>query len=167
MEILNEIKDNLRFRINNRIRKLKIRIVGSIRRCGIFRENDIDLLVLYPNDIDEEHIFNDISFPGASDRIKIEKLEGGSKHKKVHVKLHNKKYVLDLFLIPEESLPYALFHYTGPKSFNIRTRAHAKRQGYLLNQYGLYSGGNLIKVNNERELFEKIGVTYKTPKNRE
>jgi len=76
---------------------------------------------------------------------------------------------IDIFRTTKEDLPYALFHYTGSKNFNIRTRAHAKRLGYILNQYGLFKNGKKIhtnKIKTEKDLFNILGVTYKTPEER-
>lgn len=80
-------------------------------------------------------------------------------------------YTIDLFHVAPGELPFALFHYTGNKAFNIRTRAHAKRQGMLLNQYGLFkiTGKKLIPVNGltcERDIFDYLGITYRLPKDR-
>jgi DNA polymerase (family 10) len=65
----------------------------------------------------------------------------GTMHSQFIAKLYNHpelKFMIDVFLVPEESYPFALFHYTGSKTFNIRTRSYVKRNGMLLNQYGLY-----------------------------
>lgn len=76
---------------------------------------------------------------------------------------------LDLFKTTEEELPFAMLHWTGSKTFNIRIRAHAKKQGYKLNQYGLFklsNGGKprkSIPAASEREIMNIIGVTYKPP----
>ena len=56
------------------------------------------------------------------------------------------KYNIDLFFIKKKELPYMMFHYMGPRSYNIRTRAYAKRKGWLLNQYGLWYANNVLKI---------------------
>lgn len=75
------------------------------------------------------------------------------------------KYMrMDLFKTTDEELPFAMLHWTGSKSFNIRVRAHAKKKGYKLNQYGLFNkAGNKIKASTEKEILSAIGVTYKPP----
>lgn len=78
------------------------------------------------------------------------------------------KYIrADMFYTEPENLPAALLHFTGGKDFNIRIRAHAKKQGYKLNQYGLFSNGKKIPVKSEKEILDIIGVTWKDPKDRE
>ena len=37
----------------------------------------------------------------------------------------------DVFICLKKELPYMLFHYTGNKKYNIRTRFNAKRKGWL------------------------------------
>jgi DNA polymerase/3'-5' exonuclease PolX len=76
---------------------------------------------------------------------------------------------IDIFRTTQDDLPYSLFHYTGNKIFNIRTRAHAKHLGYTLNQYGLFKNGKQLYKNDiksENDLFNILGVTYKTPEER-
>ena len=55
---------------------------------------------------------------------------------------------------------------TGSKLFNINLRKKAKLLGYKLNEYGLYKNNNKIKINSEKDIFEKLGLNYIKPKNR-
>jgi DNA polymerase (family 10) len=79
----------------------------------------------------------------------------------------------DLFLTTSRDKPYALFHYTGSKTYNIRTRAYAKRKGWLLNQYGLFDAvtGRRVRgtenIRTEQDLAKFLGVSYRLPTNRE
>lgn len=79
----------------------------------------------------------------------------------------------DLFYVYNDELPYALMHYTGSKMYNIRIRAHVKKLGYLLNQYGLFDiktgerAKGTEKIKTEKQLCEFIGITYKDPPDRE
>lgn len=81
---------------------------------------------------------------------------------------------LDVFWASPAERPYALFHYTGPRSYNIRTRAYAQRKGLLLNQYGLWQRGGggqpplrrargSTRVRTERDVAELLGVTWRPP----
>ena len=68
----------------------------------------------------------------------------------------------DLFLAAPAERPTALFHLTGPRAFNIRTRAAAKRRGWRLNQYGLWdarTGARVAEFATERDVFAALGVT--------
>lgn len=154
--------------------------VGSWRRAAEY-SHDIDLLSLEPLDKARD-IIADIG--KATSRITIlgEYSAGTAKTSLVietkppsdpnpeFANLYDPGcYVLhvDLFKTTEEDLPTALFHYTGSKQFNIRTRAHAKRRGYMLNQYGLFRAGKKIKVSDEKEIFDILGITYKPPDKRD
>jgi DNA polymerase/3'-5' exonuclease PolX len=54
----------------------------------------------------------------------------------------------------------------GSRKWNIVMRGAAKRKGYMLNQYGLFRDGKRVPVKSEADIFEKIGLTYREPKNR-
>lgn len=71
---------------------------------------------------------------------------------------------VDFFYVKPEEKPYALLHYTGSYKFNIRVRAHAKKRGFKLNQYGLYDNNNkLIVLRTESQILKYLGITYKAP----
>ncbi len=126
--------------------KSKCYIVGSLRRKEKLI-NDIDLLVT-----------KNITLPYTI-------LKNG-KYYKSFLLPNNVK--LDLFFIKKKHLPFALFHYTGSKKYNIRIRAYVKKKGYLLNQYGLFRNKKLVSKNikTEKELTKLIGVSFRKPSNR-
>ncbi len=104
-----------------------------------------------------------------------ESYASGRRRRSFVVRRRGKYYAVDLFLATQEEKPYALFHYTGGKDYNIRVRAHAKRNGYVLNQYGVFCASTSTNkkrapgskgIRTERELIEFLGVTYRTPRNR-
>jgi DNA polymerase (family 10) len=75
-------------------------------------------------------------------------------------------YRADLFLATRAERPYALFHYTGPASYNVRVRAHAKRLGFRLNQYGLFeraTGRRAPAVRSEAGLARRLGLAARPP----
>jgi hypothetical protein len=83
-------------------------------------------------------------------------------------------YRTDLFLATRAEKPYALFHYTGSSRYNIRTRALAKRKGWLLNQNGLFDAAHPTQrvpgtssIRTERDLARFLGVSYRLPTDRE
>lgn len=81
-------------------------------------------------------------------------------------------YKIDIFRTPIKNKYSMLLYSTGSKEFNIRMRSIASRMGYLLNQDGLYKvknnipNKNPIKVNSERDFFNKLNMDYVEPKNR-
>jgi len=70
---------------------------------------------------------------------------------------------VDIFRTTHVEYPFMLLYLTGPQLFNIRVRARAKGLGYLLNQYGLYKNGKFIKCKNEKEILDKLNITWKEP----
>ena len=78
---------------------------------------------------------------------------------------------VDFFVCTPKEKPFMLFHYTGSKAYNVRTRAFAKRKKWKLNQYGVYlfsgapvRGSGLIRT--EQDLVEFLGVTFRPPEDR-
>jgi DNA polymerase (family 10) len=100
---------------------------------------------------------------GARRRSLILRADGGAGARPLH-------YRCDLFMTTAAEKPYALYHFTGPKAYNIRIRSHAKRQGKLLNQYGLFDAATRHplgqRIRSERELAHALGVTYYPPEER-
>ena len=78
---------------------------------------------------------------------------------------------VDFFVCTPKEKPFMLFHYTGSRAYNIRTRALAKRKKWKLNQYGLYHFSNRRvkgsgQIKTENDLAKFLGVSYRPPENR-
>ena len=164
-------------------KSLKCIPVGSIAR-GENDNSDIDLLVLN----------NYSNLEKIKKKLKIQIYLKGLRHQGWYLTYKGNKYNIDLFIIKKKELPYMLFHYIGPRSYNIRTRAYVKRKGWLLNQYGLWVVNNINKNNKnninkntnknntnknnlkkvkgtkniktEKQLTKFLGLTYRLPNNR-
>jgi len=76
---------------------------------------------------------------------------------------------VDLRVLPPESWGSGLFYFTGSKNYNIEVRKIAIRQGYKLNEYGLFNKqtGKMIAGKTEREICKKLGVKWIKPEKRE
>ena len=137
------------------LKKYKMIPVGSIRREEKMH-SDIDILLIAPSNF----IIKDTN---------LNFVEGQSRHQKYIFTLNKKNYLIDVFICNKKELPYMLFHYTGSKQYNIRTRAYVKKKGLLLNQYGLWKNNKLVYLNikSEKELIRKIGISYRKPTNRQ
>lgn len=181
--VTEELKARLSFDgPGGRRRRYPIIAVGSVRR-GAPLSKDLDLLVATP---DEETIRGLLGSAELADRrgpsdalTLVEAYAFGDRRRSFIVRRaprggRAKYYAVDLFLATEEEKPFALTHFTGGRDYNIRVRAHAKRAGYILNQYGLFSanpakgqkrrrapGSKAIKT--ERDLARFLGVTYRPP----
>ena len=73
---------------------------------------------------------------------------------------------IDIIFVPFESYYSALLYFTGSYQLNRDMRQEAKKMGYKLNEYGLYKNKKLIRVNSEKEIFDKLKLEYKEPKYR-
>jgi DNA polymerase (family 10) len=73
----------------------------------------------------------------------------------------------DLRVVGEEEFPYALMYFTGSREHNVRLRGIAKRQGWKLNEYGLFDGERRITCKNEEEIYRALGLAFIPPELRE
>jgi DNA polymerase/3'-5' exonuclease PolX len=150
--------------------------VGSVRRKTP-RVNDLDFLVIAPSGA---NVLDSLSLRRRTprDRISIATVyAAGPRRRSVILRVDGlsraRHYRADVFLATTAEKPFALLHYTGPYTYNIRIRAHAKRNEWLLNQYGLFNAISRARVrrsnliHSERDLTHHLGVTYRAPHNRE
>lgn len=165
--------------------KLKIIICGSYRR-GKSVSGDIDVLLYNPDFKYTKEIKNPKMYGLKPDlELLIKYLEtesflldhltdnnpemkymGFCKYKNFPVRR------IDIRFIPYNSLYTAILYFTGPYELNEYMRSRAKKRGMILNEYGLYKldeNGNklLIPIKSEKEVFEKLGMEYLTPEERE
>ena len=80
---------------------------------------------------------------------------------------------VDLRVVPEESYGAALAYFTGSKAHNIALRTIAIKEGYKLNEYGLFKEtrdkrqGTRIAGETEEEIYGALGMDYVEPEMRE
>ena len=141
-------------------------VVGSLRR-NISSLHDIDILVIIP----DEKRTNEISLINCNNEINIKEIsKDGNKRKEIIIVAKDVNYKIDLYYTNRADKGYAMLHFTGPKSYNIRIRAYAKKKGWKLNQYGLFdvnTGKQVVyELKTEREIVSYLGVTYYLPSER-
>ena len=74
----------------------------------------------------------------------------------------------DLRVLEPESFGAAVQYFTGSKEHNIELRQVAISKGYKLNEYGLFDKNNKnIGGDDERSIYEKLGMDYIPPEMRE
>ena len=136
----------------------RIKIVGSIRR----RKNDV-------KDFD----FAIIPKRGASKKLIFDMLKGicgrcivcGDSKMAFNYRGNMK---VEVNFCPDESMWGAfLLHHTGSSQYNIRLRYLAKLKGMKLNQYGLWHGDRQLAGETEQEVCEALGVSYRSPEDRD
>ena len=81
---------------------------------------------------------------------------------------------IDLRVVPEESYGAALNYFTGSKDHNVALRSLAVKNGWKLNEYGLFKkqrgsarAWKMIAGKTEEELYKKFGMDYIEPELRE
>ncbi|KAF8322130.1 Nucleotidyltransferase [Clavulina sp. PMI_390] len=168
--------------------KLLIEAMGSYRRgkkdCG-----DLDILISRPTNDGRDHegllddllmvlhqkkiILHDLALPKPTDRLESKYMGLAASTDPNH-----KVRRLDILTIPCHQWGAALLYFTGDDIFNRSMRLLARKQGYSLNQRGLFAGvvrnSKGIKLNNgtiicsatEREIFDKLGVPWQEPHER-
>jgi len=76
---------------------------------------------------------------------------------------------IDFLVCSPETYPYALLYFTGSVDFNRRMRLHALKQGWKLNEYGLFNKDGIFMntiARTEKEIFAFLNLPYVEPKNR-
>jgi len=165
--------------------ELEIMICGSYRR-GKKTAGDVDVLMYHPKAKTTQYIIkpekyhlkpyleifvanltkNGFLLDDMTDKNFNIKYMGFCKYK------NNPVRRIDIRYIPYDSLPAAMLYFTGPYELNTVMRTEAKKRGMLLNEYGLYEVDENgvrtpVKVKSEKEIFEKLGMKYLTPQERE
>jgi DNA polymerase (family 10) len=74
---------------------------------------------------------------------------------------------VDLRVVPGVSYGAALLYFTGSKAHNIALRKQAIKQGFKLNEYGLFRGDKRIAGATEAAVYAKLGLPYIEPELRE
>ncbi|MEK6760531.1 MAG: hypothetical protein AABX93_01260 [Nanoarchaeota archaeon] len=141
----------------------KIQVAGSIRRNS---ENPVDIdIVLIPKDrLKSSHFLKKMP----KERIKeiLNKkgkfMQGGEK--RVTFKIEGVKTEL-YYTIPEE-WGACLLAYSSKKGSEIGLRMVAKRQGFKLNQHGLFKNGKNVASKTEEEIYHALGRSWKKPEDR-
>ena len=136
-------------------------IVGSFRRCTKFSK-DIDVMLVSDDPADLQRYIEWIR----KKFTKIYLYASGKDKASFLVSFREKSYKLDVFLTLKEFAPAMLLYSTGSKEFNIRMRGIAKKQGYVLNQKGLFKNNERIKIDDERGFFAVLGMEFLKPNDR-
>jgi DNA polymerase/3'-5' exonuclease PolX len=175
----NKLVSELRQRATFGAKKFDIYPVGSVARQAP-KVGDIDLLVYVPKIASSRNVLESFRLmsAGRMDRLSlVGAYNNGTHHKSVVVRWktpgkRDRYFHVDLFLTIGKELPFALFHRIGPRIYNIRIRALAKRKGWLLNQHGLFDRktGRRVKgsekLKTEADIQRFLGVHTRPPTNR-
>jgi DNA polymerase (family X) len=153
-------------RIEEKFKKIKgvvsVSVAGSTRRRKE-TVGDVDFLVAI-KDVTDKYLVEKImnTFVTMDEVVKVV----GKGETKSSVRTKN-GLNMDLRLVKESSFGAALQYFTGSKEHNIALRRIAMKQGYKLNEYGLFKGERRIKGESEEEIYEKLGMEWIPPELRE
>lgn len=71
---------------------------------------------------------------------------------------------VDTRFVAKDQWGSALLYFTGSKEHNIFMRTIAIKKGWKLSEYGLYdAAGKVIASKEEKDIYEKLGLEYKEP----
>ncbi|PNX49574.1 MAG: hypothetical protein BV457_01275 [Thermoplasmata archaeon M9B1D] len=137
---------------------IRLSIAGSLRR---WKETIGDLDILASSDKPDEVMeyfvkYNDVQ------RVL---LKGSTKTSVVL----NDNLQVDLRVVEDKSYGAALQYFTGSKEHNVKMRGIAIKQGFKLNEYGLFDKETekFIVGKNEEEIYKKLGLLFIEPELRE
>jgi len=133
----------------------RIAVAGSLRRR---KETigDVDILAVADSD-DIMEVFTGM------DRVEKILVQGDTKSS---VRLEGGLQV-DLRIVGAESFGSALQYFTGSRDHNIAMRQRAIRQGYKLNEYGLFDGDRQVAGETEEAVYRALGLAWIPPELRE
>jgi len=138
-------------------------LAGSLRR-GKSTYKDIDIL-LVPKQGSEIAVIRDrliaLADAGADGPAVI-----GAGDTKVSIRRQGLQ--VDFRIVPEESYPAALQHFTGSKEHNTLLRTRAKGMGLKMSEWGVFGpDGQAIPVTDEANVYAKVGLPWIPPEIRE
>ena len=136
----------------------KVEVAGSARRMKE-TVGDLDLLV---SSLDPEAVTEHFCSMPPIVRVL------GKGPTKSTVVLENMLQV-DLRVIPLESYGAALQYFTGSKEHNVKLRTIGVKEGFKLNEYGLFRRENneLVEAEDEEKIYEALGMSWMPPELRE
>lgn len=74
---------------------------------------------------------------------------------------------VDLRLVPQVSLGAAQLYFTGSRAHNIAVRKVGVKQGYKINEYGVFKGDKRIAGKTEKSVYSAVELPYIEPELRE
>lgn len=138
-------------------------LAGSYRR-GKSYSSDIDILIK-----NQEQIRLKKDVP-RNEALLLEPFAHGEKKWTSMIGYMGRYFKADIYFCGD-SLATMLLYLTGSYEFNIWIRTEALKNGFFLNQNGLYKKKDgkkvLQKTKTEQDIFKKLGIKYIKPENRE
>ena len=141
----------------------EIEVAGSLRRKKEII-GDIDILISTEKPEKLCELLEQLSF------LK-EVIEKGETKVSIYTENNNR---VDFRLIKPEEFASALQYFTGSKEHNVKMRQKAKKNGYKLNEYGLFKISDnpdgkdeRVSIETEQDIYNKLEMDYIIPELRE
>jgi len=137
---------------------IRLNIAGSLRRR---KETIGDLDILASSDSPDEVMDFFVKY----NDVKRVLLKGSTKTSVVL----NDEIQVDLRVVSDKSFGAALQYFTGSKEHNVKMRSLSIKQGFKLNEYGLFEKETerYVVGKNEEEIYKQLGLSYIPPELRE
>ena len=167
-KVLDEIK-NFLIKCTSQIDTKLIGIVCGSYRRELPTSNDIDFIITHTDIQNKNYLtlfikkLKDVKF--ITDSLTCDNVEtkymGFCKYKEYVMRI-------DIRYVPYDSYYTAILYFTGSKEFNKKMRKVAIKNGYMLNEYGLYDEKNnkQFKINSEKDVFDALNMHYLSPNDR-
>ena len=132
----------------------EFKMAGSYRR-GVTMPGDLDIIIIPKKGFRLKDCippsYDDLNWLG---------------EKKAQIVIKGEK--VDIHATTVDSFGAARMYFTGPKSWNIGMRILARKMGYKLNEYGLFSleTGEFLAGRFERDVFFMLKRPWKAPHRR-
>jgi DNA polymerase (family 10) len=141
----------------------RIDLAGSLRR-GKSTFKDIDILLVPKKGTGIESIRGKlISFADTDADGPAVSGAGDTK-----VSIRRQGLQVDFRVVPEESYPTALQHFTGSKEHNTILRARAKTMGFKMSEWGVFGADDkAMPLKDETAVYASIGLAFIPPEIRE
>ncbi len=134
----------------------RISPAGSVRR---YKETVHDIDVLVETNDGEAVIELFTQFP------KVTRVLGAGATK--GSVLLDDRFQVDLRAVPAESYGAARQYFTGSKAHNVKLREIAKKQGFKINEYGIFKGEAKIGGESEERIYHALDMDWIPPELRE
>ncbi len=150
---------------NNVIKELKkqkfveeVRLAGSMRR-GKETVKDIDILVVSKKPEQVMNLFTKLK--------SITKVTAKGKTRASAI-LSN-LIQIDIRVVPKKSFGSSMQYFTGNKQHSVQLREIARKKGYKLNEYGLFTrkGNKNVASKHEKDIYKKLGLQFIPPELRQ
>ncbi|MGA2976490.1 MAG: DNA polymerase/3'-5' exonuclease PolX [Spirochaetia bacterium] len=141
----------------------RIDIAGSLRR-GKSTFKDIDILLVPRKGKGIEAIREKLVSLADTDANGPAVISAGD----TKVSIRRLGLQVDFRIVPEESYPAALQHFTGSKEHNTLLRSRAKGKGLKMSEWGVFgSDGKALPLKDEADVYSKVGLAWIPPELRE